>query len=121
MTHHLEAAHISDEMHECIDRCSDCHDVCVATATVLPGAGRRARHSGSHPHAARLRADVRHEPRLHAPWIAASPRDVRRLRRSLRALRRIVRALDDTMRRCAEECRRCAESCRSMSGERATH
>ena len=33
MTHHLSAEHITDEMRECITRCSDCHNACVETVT----------------------------------------------------------------------------------------
>lgn len=31
MTHHLLAEHLSADMRECIENCSDCHDVCVET------------------------------------------------------------------------------------------
>ena len=39
MSHHLKAAHISDEMHHCIENCSDCHDVCTETLIHCLGMG----------------------------------------------------------------------------------
>lgn len=31
MTHHLPAEHLTDELRQCVQRCSDCHDSCLAT------------------------------------------------------------------------------------------
>jgi len=122
MTHHLEAAHISDEMHECIDRCSDCHDVCVATATHCLERG------GEHASPDHIRAlldcaqtcdtsrdfMLRGSPLHHATCgVCADACE--------RCAESCERFDDETMRRCAEECRRCAESCRSMAREHAAH
>jgi hypothetical protein len=37
MSHHLMAEHISDKMQECIENCSNCHDVCVKDHENSPG------------------------------------------------------------------------------------
>lgn len=39
MSHHLKAEHITDEMHQCIDNCSGCHDVCTETLVHCLGMG----------------------------------------------------------------------------------
>ena len=39
MSHHLKAEHIDDAMHECIENCSDCHDVCTETLVHCLGLG----------------------------------------------------------------------------------
>lgn len=40
MTHHLRAEHITAELRDCIENCSDCHDVCMGDARPLPRARR---------------------------------------------------------------------------------
>jgi hypothetical protein len=114
MTHHLTAAHITDEMRECITRCSDCHNVCLETVThclttevehtrllldcaEICATSRDFMLRGSERHRSTcgLCAEICSE---YARWAANVP------------------GADEQMRRCAEECERCAESCRRMAG-----
>lgn len=117
MSHHLQAMDISAEMHECIDRCSDCHDVCVATvAHCLEQGGEHAA-----PEHIRTLLDcaqacdasrdfmLRQSPQHHdVCGICADACE--------RCAESCEQLEGDQMKQCAEECRRCAESCRSMAG-----
>ena len=120
MSHHLEAAHIDSDMHECIDRCSDCHDVC--TATLVHCLEQGGEHAAA-PHILALldcaqacdtsRDFMLRGSSLHSDTCGVCADACERCAESCERLD------DDTMRRCAEECRRCADSCRSMAGHEA--
>lgn len=117
MTHHLQAEHVSEEMHQCIDRCSDCHDVCEAT--VVHCLRKGGEHAASEHILTLLDcaqacdtsrdfmlrgSELHHDTcRLCADACARCAESCERI------------GDDDVMRRCAEECRRCAESCRTMA------
>lgn len=118
MAHHLQAEHVSDAMHECIDRCSDCHDVCEATVVHCLSMG------GEHAALDHIRTlldcaqacDTSRDfmlrgSELHNDTcrVCADACD-----RCADSCERVGNG-DDVMRRCAEECRRCAESCRTMA------
>ena len=118
MAHHLSTEHISPELHECIERCSDCHDVCIETATYCLQQG------GKHADAGHIRAlldcaqicDTSRDfmlrgSRLHHDTCRVCADACDRCAKSCDQM-----ADDEQMRRCAEECRRCAESCRQMAG-----
>ena len=119
MTHHLTAEHISTEMHDCIERCSDCHDVCLETVQHCLGRG------GEHAAPDHIRAlldcaqacdtsrdfMLRGSP-LHHATCGVCAEACERCAESCEAMADD----DEQMRRCAEECRRCAESCRAMAG-----
>ena len=96
MSHHLEAAHISPEMHACIDRCSDCHDVCVATTVhCLTQGGEHA----SSEHIGAL---------LDCAQACDTSRDF---------MLRASPLHHHTCGICAEACERCAESCERIDDE----
>jgi len=118
MTHHLNIEHVSDQMHECIDRCSDCHDSCEATVVHCLSRG------GEHAAVEHIRtlldcaqacdtsrdfmlrgSDLHHE----TCRVCAEACD--------RCAESCERMADgDVMQRCAQECRDCAQSCRAMAG-----
>jgi hypothetical protein len=117
MSHHLQLEHISEDMHACIDRCSDCHEVCLATVVYCLNQG--GRHAAPE-HILTL---------LDCAQACDTSRDFMlrgsALHRELcgmcaeacdRCADSCERLDDDVTRRCAEECRRCAESCRAMAG-----
>lgn len=122
MSHHLtDIDHVSDEMHECIERCSDCHDICLATVQHCLEKG------GDHAAAKHIRT------LLACAAICETSRDFMLLGSELHSRTCEVcaeacegcaescesMADDEVMRRCAEACRRCAESCRAMAGAAA--
>ena len=119
MAHHLTAEHITAAMHDCIERCSDCHDICMATVQhCLSRGGEHAapEHIRTLLDCAQacdasrdfmLRGSV-----LHARACGVCAEACERCAESCEA----VDADDEQMRRCAEECRRCAESCHEMAG-----
>ena len=123
MTHHLDAvAHIDQAMRECIDTCSDCHDVCVATVEHCLSRG------GEHAAAEHIRTlldcaqscDVSRDfmlrgSDLHHEYCRACAAACGRCARSCEQLA----GDDEVMRQCAEMCRECAESCRAMAGTTA--
>jgi hypothetical protein len=117
MSHHLQVEHVSQEMHDCIDRCSDCHDVCLATLVHCLNEG------GEHAAAEHIRtlldcADICDTSRDF--MLRGSPLHHDTCRVCAEACDRCAESCErldgDEMRRCAEECRRCAESCRNMAG-----
>ncbi len=81
MAHHLTAEHVSEEMHECITRCSDCHDVCLETVQHCLSRG------GEHAAAEHIRAlldcaqvcDTSRDFMLRAP--SSTPKPVRYVQR----------------------------------------
>ncbi len=122
MTRHLTAEHISAELRDCIERCSDCHDTCLQTVTHCLELG------GEHAAADHIRAlldcaqacDAARDfmlrgSDLHRAICGACADACDRCADSCEAIGRD----DDLMRNCAEICRRCAESCRSMAGVQA--
>jgi hypothetical protein len=114
---HPAADHIHDELQQCIDRCSRCHDVCV-TAIVYCVNER-----GDHAAAEHIRALLE----------CAQACDLSRglMLRDSELLHEACRVNvdaceycaglcermhdDELMLRCAEECRRYAESCRAFA------
>jgi hypothetical protein len=122
MTHHLRAEHISSEMRQCIENCSDCHDVCVET--LVHCLGRGGEHAAYEHIAALLdcaqacdtsRDFMLRGSELHSAICGVCADACERCAESCEA----IDADDDVMRNCAEICRRCAESCRSMAGAHA--
>lgn len=116
MTHHLRADHVGEAMHECIDNCSDCHDVCLTTVVHCLSMG------GEHaaPDHIRMLLDcaqicdtsrdfmLRGSPRHHETCGLCAEICI--------ACAEECEALGgEEMQRCAEACRRCAESCRTMA------
>lgn len=118
MAHHLASEHISREMQECIERCSNCHDTCVETVTHC------LRQGGSHAEAEHIQtlldcAQICDASRDFMLRGSGLHHDTCRLcadacERCAKSCERIED--DEQMQRCAEECRRCAESCRQMAG-----
>lgn len=117
MAHHLKAEHISGEMHECIERCSDCHDVCLETETYCLQQG------GKHADPDHIRTlldcaqacDTSRDfmlrgSALHNATCGVCAEACERCATSCEQM-----GDDEQMRRCAEECRRCAETCRAMA------
>ena len=117
MTQHLIATS-STEMQQCIERCSDCHDVCVETARHClerGGAHAGAEHVLALLDCAQL-CDTSRDFMLrgsaqHAEVCGRCAEACERCAESCES----IDASDEVMRRCAEECRRCAESCRAMA------
>ena len=123
MTHHLTSApHIDEAMHECIDKCSDCHDICVATVVHCLSMG------GEHADAEHIRTlldcaqacDASRDfmlraSNLHHAYCGAC---AKACERCAEACERLA-GDDELMHECAETCRRCAESCRAMAGSAA--
>ena len=108
---------ISQPMRQCIQNCTDCHNICVETAAHCLQMG------GKHAEAEHMRllldcasicrtsADfMLRSSDLH-PQVCGVCADVcERCEQSCAQF-----ADDEQMRACAEECRRCAESCRQMA------
>jgi hypothetical protein len=109
----------NDDMHRCIENCTQCHDICAETIQYcLQEAGKHA--SADH---IRLLLDCVDICRtsanymlrgsdLHMETCAVCADVCERCAKSCEAM-----GDDATMRRCAETCRRCAESCRRMAGK----
>jgi hypothetical protein len=119
MTHHLTAEHITAEMHECIENCSDCHDVCVETLIHCLGRG------GEHAAPAHIGAlldcaqacDASRDfmlrgSDLHGAVCGVCADACESCAESCES----IGPDDEVMRNCAASCRRCAHSCRSMAG-----
>ena len=118
MSHHLTGLpHIDEQMHECIDNCSDCHDVCVATIRYCLDQG------GDHASPGHIEAMLDcaatcdacrdlmlHGSELHHASCALCARACERCAESCESF-----GDDEVMSRCAELCRRCAASCRQMA------
>lgn len=122
MTHHLRAEHVSRDMQECIENCSDCHDVCMETvAHCLERGGPHAApdHIGALLDCAQAcdasRDFMLRGSELHSAVCGVCADACEHCAESCEA----IGADDEVMRNCAEVCRRCAESCRSMAGTHA--
>ena len=123
MTHHLNAvSHIDQQMHECIDNCSDCHDVCEATVMHCLSMGDE--HAGAEHIRTLLdcaqACDVSRDfmlrgSDLHQAYCGSCAEACERCAESCER----ISDEDEVMRECAETCRRCAESCRAMAGSTA--
>src|ERR1700761_8108690 len=113
--------HMNDEMRQCIDDCTTCHQVCLATLQhCLHMGGKHA-----DPDHVRLMADC--------VQICATSADFMLRGSSMHhhtcgACAEICDACsidcdrmadDPEMRKCAETCRRCAQSCHRMAGAMA--
>lgn len=109
---------ISSEMRNCITNCSDCHNVCVETATHCLEMG------GKHAEASHLRelldcaqicatsaGFMLRGSDLHSQTCGVCADACERCAESCE---RIADG-DELMQRCAEFCRLCAESCRRMA------
>jgi hypothetical protein len=118
MAHHLAAERLSEEMHECIDNCSDCHDVCIETLTHCLDRG------GDHAAPRHIRAllecaqacDASRDfmlrgSELHAAVCGVCADACERCAESCES----IDPEDAVMRNCAEMCRRCADTCRAMA------
>jgi hypothetical protein len=113
-------SHHNPELHECIDRCTDCHHLCVETVMhCLQKGGRHA-----DPQHIRLLLDcaeicrtsadfMLRESDLHSMTCGVCAEVCARCAESCERL-----ADDEQMKRCAEACRRCEESCRRMERRR---
>ena len=105
------------EMQECIDNCTECHAICVATiAHCLQMGGKHAEagHIGLLMDCAQICATsadfmLRGSP-MHSRTCAACAEICARCAEECARM-----GGDDMMQRCAEACRRCAESCRRMA------
>lgn len=122
MAHHLSGVQVSSEISECIENCSDCHDVCMETIAhclQLGGEHAAAEHIRTLLDCAQAcdasRDFMLRGSELHAAMCGLCADACERCAESCEQLA----GNDDVMRNCAEVCRRCAESCRRMSG--ATH
>ncbi len=122
MTHHLTAEHLDDDLKECIERCSDCHDVCAATVIHCLTMG------GEHASVEHIRtlldcAQICETSRdfmlrgsdRHADVCRICAETCERCADSCES----IGAGDEVMARCAEICRSCGESCRQMAGATA--
>lgn len=109
--------HLSQEMKDCIQACTACHNVCAETAThCLTHGGKHAepKHIGTMldcVEICRTSADfMLRGSELHTEICRACAEVCDACAASCEAF------TEDFMKRCAEECRRCADSCRRMSG-----
>lgn len=115
---HTATQALSREMQECIDNCTECHAICVATAVhCLEIGGRHAsrQHQVTLLDCAQIcvaSADfmLRQSP-IHGMVCAAC---AEACRRCADECERMAQG-DEMMRQCAEVCRRCAESCERMA------
>jgi len=118
MPHHLVAEHISDEMHECIHNCRDCHDSCMETVVHCLSRG------GEHAAVEHIRTlldcaqacDTSRDfmlrgSELNPRFCGACAEACERCAESCER----IGGDDEVMRNCAEICRKCAESCRAMA------
>lgn len=115
---HTTTTHVSAEMQQCIDECTHCHAVCVATAShCLELGGKHAdpAHVGLLLDCAQicqtsadfmLRGSERHQLtcRVCADVCRACAESCERMAGS-----------DEMLRQCAEACRRCEQSCERMA------
>jgi Domain of Unknown Function (DUF326) len=117
---HLKTQHISDAMRECIESCSDCHDVCTETLIhCLETSGELAapEHVGALLDCAQA-CDASRDFMLRGSDMNMQLRAVcaQACDRCADSCERLGADHDDVLRNCAQACRRCAKSCRSMAG-----
>ena len=108
---------ISGEMRECIQECTDCHNVCLETVShclQLGGAHAEAGHIGLLLDCAQICATsadfMLRGSGLHGRTCAVCAEVCERCAESCEQF-----SDDDQLRACAEVCRRCAASCRRMA------
>jgi hypothetical protein len=119
MTQHLQALEQIDEaMRECIANCSDCHDICTATAAYcLEKGGDLAA-----PALVRVLLDCAQACDISRDFmLRGSPLYPGYCRGCAHACGSCASACerfpdDEVLRACAGICRRCMESCRAMGG-----
>ena len=117
MMHHPHGKHMSQEMHQCIETCEECHHICVETVTYCLQMG------GKHAEAAHIGllldcAEICHTSAdfmlrgsaLHGRTCAVCAEVCERCAQDCEQF-----GDDAQMRACADACRRCAESCRAMA------
>ena len=116
MPHQLDAP-----MHECIDRCRSCEEICVeSVAHCLQMGGEHAQ-----PDHVNLLIACAEICGTSARFVLlGSKHHVRTCEVCAEVCEDCARdcesfAGDDMMQRCADACRRCAESCRQMAGSRS--
>ncbi len=104
-------------MKECIENCSDCHNICLETLTYCLGKG--SQHVASAhiqalldcADACRISADsMLRSSALHGRTCGLCAEACERCAKSCEAF-----GNDAQMKKCAEICRRCAKSCRDMA------
>ena len=115
--HHTTGSHMSEEMQQCIQNCTDCHRICLETVAHCLQMG------GAHAEAGHIRTllDCAEICQTSANFmIRGSQFHVRTCAVCAEiceaCARECARFGDDAqMQACAETCRRCAESCRRMA------
>jgi hypothetical protein len=109
---------LDPKLQECVDNCTECHAICVATAQHCLELG------GEHaaPHHIRTLLDCAQICQTSADFMlrqsAHHPAVCRCCAELCRACEEECRRMaggDELMRRCAEACARCAESCDRMA------
>ncbi len=118
MSHQTGMQHMSAEMQQCIQHCTDCHRICVETTThCLQMGGKHA--EGSH---IRLLLDCAQICQTSADFMLRGSDLHPRVcgvcsevcERCAQDCERVDRS-DQQMKACADRRRRCAESCRRMA------
>ncbi len=109
---------MNQNMQQCIDECSTCHQICLKTIQHCLGMG------GKHAEQAhiRLMEDCVQICATSADFmLRGSPLHVHTCRACAEVCQRCAEDCerigggDEMMKRCADACRRCAESCRKMA------
>lgn len=112
------SSHVSQEMQQCIDNCTRCHAICVATIAHCLEMG------GKHAEASHIRllqdcaqicqtsADfMLRGSDLHGSTCGACAEVCRQCAEDCER----VDPTDQTMKECAQMCRKCADSCEKMA------
>ena len=111
------STHETSAMQECIEACTECHAICVATMThCLQEGGKHAdaSHIGTLVDCAQICATSADFMLRSSPHHSATCRACAEL--CTACAESCEEMLDDpVMRACAETCRRCAEHCREMA------
>jgi hypothetical protein len=114
---HTISARIDRAMHECIEDCTTCHNVCLSTVTYCLEQGGRHAQAGH----VTLLLDCADICRTSADFMLRGSGEHKRTCAACAALcHRCAEAcaqfLDDrAMQECAGACRRCADSCENMA------
>jgi hypothetical protein len=119
MPHHTmnhAGSAVSDEMRECINNCTECHQICVETVKYCLDRHAEPGHIGLLLDCAEIcqtsaNFTVRQSP-FHSYTCAACAEVCERCAASCDEM-----GDDAQMRACADMCRKCAESCRRMAGQ----
>jgi len=115
---HHTAEHRSAAMNECIDNCTQCHQICIETASYcLSMGGKHA--AADHIGLLQACADICTtcaDTMLRG--VAVSPAVCGACAEVCAACATSCEQFGDdaAMKRCAEACRRCEKSCRAMAG-----